>query len=76
MIKLGPEAAKLVFDIAENFAKNGQWNFWVPYAIQNLLTAHTFYALSTDNLPWIEIDYLHDLEDARNNVLPAILNSI
>ena len=72
MIKLGAEGARLVFDVAEGFAKQGEWNFWVPFAIQNLIDRHTFYAISTDSLPWIEIDYQHDLERARDEILPAI----
>jgi choline kinase len=76
MIKLGAKGARLVFAVAEECAKQGQWNFWVPFAIESLLKRHPFYAVPTDGLPWIEIDYVHDLERARTEVLPAILSSM
>jgi choline kinase len=75
IIKLGAAGARLVFTVADECAKQGQWNFWVPFAIERLLDRQPFYAVSTNGLPWIEIDYVHDLERARKEVLPAILSS-
>jgi choline kinase len=76
VIKLGAVGARLVFDVAEECAKQGQWSFWVPFAVQSLLERHSFYAVPTNRLPWIEIDYVHDLERARKEVLPAIVKSL
>jgi len=73
IVKLSKDGARAVFDVAGQCIKNEEWNFWVPYAVDMLAQKINFYAVSTEGLPWIEIDYFHDLERARTTILPAIL---
>lgn len=73
IVKLSKEGARAVLEVAEQCVKNEEWNFWVPYAVDVLAEKIDFHAVSTDGLPWIEIDYFHDLDYARTTILPQIL---
>ncbi len=73
IVKLDKEGGKAVFDIAEQCIKNNDWRYWVPYAVDILTDRVPFYTVPTGDLPWIEIDYPHDLERAKTIILPRIL---
>lgn len=45
---------------------------WVPDSIQALLEEFEFHALPTGEAPWVEIDYPHDLQHAREEIWPRI----
>lgn len=74
IVKLSPTGAKALLNFANECVQNEEWNFWVPDAIDFLSEQIAFYALPTNNLPWIEIDYFHDLNRARHHILPQILS--
>jgi len=76
IVRLGPTGAGLYFDLAVEAAERGEWNHWVPYAIDRLCSTHPFHAVATDGLPWIEIDYPADLAAAREEVYPRLLPQI
>jgi len=76
IVKCGREGARRVFEIAEQRAQQKEWNLWVPHAIQSLIGQEDFYAVATKGLPWVEIDYRHDLNLAEREILPAILKSL
>ena len=71
VLKVGPEAGRRILELARAPQEQNQL-CWIPDAINHLLPEIDFYALSTGGLPWIEIDYLHDLQRAREHILPAI----
>ena len=48
-------------------------NDWVPVAFGEFASHWPLTAVTTDGLPWIEIDYLEDLTRARLEIEPAIL---
>ncbi|MCX7015407.1 MAG: NTP transferase domain-containing protein, partial [Candidatus Sumerlaeota bacterium] len=76
ILKAGPRGAADVFDVAGEFARKGEWNLWVPHAVEALVGRRPFRAISTDGLPWIEIDYRHDLERARRDVYPLVSEAL
>ncbi|MFH0794463.1 MAG: phosphocholine cytidylyltransferase family protein [bacterium] len=76
IVKCGRDGARRVFEIAEQRALQKEWDLWVPHAIQSLIGQQDFYAVASNGLPWIEIDYHHDLNLAEREILPAILKTI
>jgi len=76
LVKIGPDGAKAVFDIAASRAEQGEWNLMVPHAVEALIGQREFKAVSACDLPWIEIDYLHDLQQAREVVYPKIREAL
>jgi choline kinase len=71
VLKVGPVAAKHMLEVARTPNElNGLR--WVPDSIQYLHEEIPFYTLSTADLPWIEIDYHHDLKRAREVIWPKI----
>ena len=71
VLKVGPEAGRHMLELARQPFEQHQL-CWIPDSINTLVETLEFFALGSGALPWIEIDYLHDLERARNEILPAI----
>lgn len=57
----------------ERLVGAGHENDWVPLAFKEYASRWPLAAVSTDGLPWIEIDYPADLARARADVAPAIV---
>jgi len=76
IVRLGREGAGRFFDIADQEVRRHEWGHWVPFAIDCLCSTQPFYAVPTEELPWIEIDYLHDLKTAREKVYPSIRGAL
>lgn len=81
VLKVGPEAARMMQRLAREpelvhqVTQDGMDLRWVPDAIHALRNEFDFYALPTGELPWIEIDFIHDLERARKVIWPRIAMS-
>jgi choline kinase len=71
VLKVGPEAGRCILELARVPQEQNQL-CWIPDAINYVLPDMDFFALNTGGLPWIEIDYHHDLQRAREHILPAI----
>jgi len=52
----------------------GQENNYFEYAVNSLCSIKEIFAVSTNNLPCIEIDFPEDLERAKKEVLPQIIH--
>lgn len=76
VVRLGREGAKRFFAVADREIRRHEWNHWVPYAVDQLCSTHPFFAIPTEGLPWIEIDYVHDLKTARDRVFPKIRKAL
>jgi choline kinase len=72
VLKVGQAAAGRMLELAR---RPGQVEglCWIPDAIQALVEEFDFFALPTAGLPWIEIDYAHDLKRAREKVWPLLV---
>ncbi len=68
----GEGPARLV-DCLEYLVAAGHENDWVPVAFREFARHWPLTAVTTDGLPWIEIDYPEDLTRARLEIEPAIL---
>lgn len=74
LLKFGKEGARILSEQVGALVEKGIVNVWVPYAIDQLAPHHAFHAVSTQGLPWIEIDTPEDLERARKTIYPLICN--
>lgn len=71
VLKVGPEAARAMLALARDPEASADMA-WVPDCIHALRHDFQWHALPTAGLPWIEIDYQHDLRRARAEVWPKI----
>ncbi len=56
--------------------ESGDVNRWIPAAFQGMLEVHPVYAVDVRGLPWIEIDFVEDLEKARNHIFSKIAGEL
>ena len=70
--KHGLTGNKRCVEILEREVNNGNSNMFFEFALNELLEEHVFQMVDVSDLPCIEIDFLEDLEEARNNVMPQI----
>ncbi|HOR27805.1 MAG TPA: phosphocholine cytidylyltransferase family protein [Candidatus Sumerlaeota bacterium] len=71
VLKLGPETASRMLRLARADGADTRL-CWIPDAIDFLAGEIDFFALGSGELPWIEIDYPHDLRRAREEIWPQI----
>jgi choline kinase len=71
--KFGREGAWRLAGCAQRLVAAGHEHDWVPAAFREFACRWPLEAVTTDGLPWIEIDYVADLERARLEVGPAIV---
>jgi len=65
--------AKILAETLEKIVRQGDLMLWFESAIQWLIdNGYQVHTLSTEGKPWIEIDFLDDLERARSNIYPRI----
>jgi len=72
ILKFDARAARALFAVAGALISSGLENSWAPAAVDRIASCFTIQALDVAGLPWIEIDYLRDLNEARRRVWPAI----
>jgi len=71
--KFSAEGASRLVDCLERLVATGHENDWVPVAFREFASHWPLSAVTTDGLPWIEIDYVADLTRARLEIAPALL---
>ncbi len=76
IVKFSASGSQVLFKKIEELVGQGVVTAWLPLAFQKICSYHTLYAVSTDGLPWTEIDFPEDLEKARNEIYPKIRSSI
>lgn len=64
--------AKILFEQAEQLLRAGGKNLWLASAVERVAELVPLHGIDVSDLPWIEIDYGHDLTHARRWVGPAI----
>ena len=70
LLKFSEAGSRVLFAKAGELVARGVVNAWAPRAFQEICPAHPLYAVSTEGLPWIEIDFPEDLERARTEIYP------
>jgi len=71
-VKVGRAAGRDLTGVLDDMVRRGQVEGDYEVALDLLLSRHRFVACPTGGLPWIEIDFPQDLEDAETEVLPRL----
>jgi L-glutamine-phosphate cytidylyltransferase len=72
IVKFGAAGAKVLVQYMNELIANGAKKDWAPRAFLEYARHHPLHALSTDGLPWIEIDFPEDYQRAISQILPQI----
>jgi len=72
IVKFSPEGAKRLVDEMDSLISRGHERDWAPRAFREFATRFPLHAISTDNYPWIEIDFPEDYRKAQEEVFPKI----
>ncbi len=72
LLKFDPEGAKAMFAVADQLVQQGQERAWVIEATRAVCRIAPIYGVNVAGLPWTEVDFPHDLEEARTQIWPAI----
>jgi choline kinase len=70
--KFSAEGAKLLVECLNRLVVSGHANDWTTVAYRAFARERPLAAISTDSMPWIEIDFVEDLTRARAETEPAI----
>lgn len=71
-LKLSREHCPILKKVLENFIKEGHLDAEYEEALDRLLRHCDIGCEKVDGLPWIEIDFMEDIERARKEILPRI----
>lgn len=72
IVKFSATGAKVLVRYMDELIANGAKNDWAPRAFLEYARYHPLHALSTDGLPWIEIDFPEDYHRAVTEIYPQI----
>jgi choline kinase len=72
IVKFGAAGAKALVGYMDELIATGRVKEWAPRAFREFALNHPLYALSTDGLPWIEIDFPEDYNRAVMEIYPEI----
>ena len=72
LLKFGAEGARALFAKADELVAAGVERRWAPYAYNAIAAEYPLWTVPTDGLPWIEIDFVEDLERACREMLPHL----
>jgi choline kinase len=73
LLHLTEEVARAAFAAAARLVRRGREREWVGTAINAVARRHPIACVDVAGLPWVEIDYPHDLAAARAWIWPAII---
>jgi choline kinase len=74
IVKFGIEGGRRLVKHIEALLSRGEVNAWAPMAFREVAQEWPVRAITTDGLPWTEIDFPDDLERARQLVTAASLD--
>jgi choline kinase len=72
IVKFSAEGAKRLVEEMDSLISRGHERDWAPRAFREFATRFPLHAISTDDYPWIEIDFPEDYRRAREEVFPKI----
>jgi choline kinase len=72
IVKFSAAGAKVLIGYMNELIANGGAKDWAPRAFREFARNHSLAALSTEGLPWIEIDFPEDYRRATEEVFPTI----
>lgn len=72
IVKFGARGAQALVGYMDQLIARGEVKDWAPRAFREYAQHHPLHALSTEGLPWIEIDFPEDYQRAVTQVYPKI----
>jgi choline kinase len=72
LLKFETDGTVAMLDVATQLVRQGQEQAWVIEATRAVCKMVPLYGTNVAGLPWTEVDFPHDLEQARKEVWPAI----
>ncbi len=72
LLKFEADGAKAMLEVAAHQIEGGHEQAWVIEATRAVCKMVPLYGTNVAGLPWTEVDFPHDLEEARSKVWPAI----
>lgn len=72
VLKFSAAGARVLFSMMEELLAAGGEQQFCPYAFNALADDLPLHAVPVEDLPWVEIDFLEDLQRAREEIWPAI----
>ncbi len=72
LLKFEDDGAKAMLEVAAHQIEGGHEKAWVIEATRAVCKMVPLYGVNVAGLPWTEVDFPHDLEEARSEVWPAI----
>lgn len=72
--KFGKEITRQFIYVLSSYSKRNEKNLFFEKAVEDILDKNIFYTLDVSKIPNIEIDFPDDLDKARNQIYPAIIN--
>ncbi len=72
LLKFEADGAKAMMEVAAQQIEGGHQQAWVIEATRAVCKMVPLYGTNVAGLPWTEVDFPHDLEEARREVWPAI----
>jgi L-glutamine-phosphate cytidylyltransferase len=75
LLHLRGEVAQAAFEAADALLRSGRERDWLGSAINVVARRHRIACVDVAGSPWVEIDFPEDLEEAREEVWPAIVEA-
>lgn len=72
LLKFEADGAKAMLEVAAHQIEGGHAQAWVIEATRAVCKMVPLYGTNVAGFPWTEVDFPHDLEEARSKVWPAI----
>jgi choline kinase len=72
LVKFSSRGAKLLVEEMDSLISRGMKRDWAPRAFRAFASRFPLHAISTDDFPWIEIDFPEDYRRAKEEVFPKI----
>ena len=72
IVKFSAEGARRLVDEMDALISSGRLKEWAPRAFREFALRFPLHAISTEEYPWIEIDFPEDYRKAKEEVFPLI----
>jgi len=72
MVKFSSAGARRLVDTMDSLISSGFEREWAPRAFREFALQFPLHAISTEDLPWIEIDFPEDYRKAKEEIFPQI----
>lgn len=72
IVKFGPAGAALLVEKMNELVAAGNRKAWAPRAFHEFAAARPLHAISTNDYPWIEIDFPEDYARAVEEIVPEL----